>query len=304
MRFDEYGETDVLNVVEVGRPLPGNGQVLIEVVAAGINPGESAIRMGLLHDMWPSTFPSGEGSDLAGVVEEVGPEVNRFAVGDEVFGFVNTRSSHAELVVADAVNLVRRPSKLPWDVAGSLFVTGSTAYAAVRAVRLARDETVVVSGAAGGVGVLAVQLASFAGARVIGLASEDHHQWLLDHDVIPVIYGDGAADRIRVVSDGKVGAFIDLIGGGYVEMAIGLGVRPDRIDTIVDRAAAERYGTMSDGSAAAASADVLAELAAMIVDGRLDFPIEAVYPLTDVRSAYTVLEQRHTLGKIVLELRR
>jgi NADPH:quinone reductase-like Zn-dependent oxidoreductase len=303
VRFDEYGDVDVLRVVEVDRPVPGEGQVLIEVVAAGINPGESAIRRGLLHDQWPATFPSGEGSDLAGVVREAGPGVTQLAVGDEVLGFVNTRSSHAELVVADEVNLVRRPSNLPWDVAGSLFVTGTTAYATVRAVRLAPGETVVVSGAAGGVGSLAVQLAANGGAKVIGLASEGHHQWLLDHGVIPVIYADGAADRITLASDGRIDAFIDLVGGGYVEMAIGLGVGPDRIDTIVDRAAADKYGAKSDGSAAAASADVLAELVAMITEGRLDFPIAAVYPLGDVRGAFRVLEQRHSLGKIVLEPR-
>jgi NADPH:quinone reductase-like Zn-dependent oxidoreductase len=303
VQFDEYGDTDVLKVVQVDRPVPGREQVLIKVVAAGINPGESSIRIGLLHDRWPATFPSGEGSDLAGVVEELGRGVTQFAEGDEVFGFVNTRSSHAELVVADEVNLVTRPSNLPWDVAGSLFVTGTTAYAAVRAVHLVPGETVVVSGAAGGVGSLAVQLASKAGANVIGLASAGHHRWLLDHGVIPVLYGDGAADRVRLASDGGIDAFIDAFGSGYVEMAIGLGVAPDRIDTIIDRTAADRYGTKSDGSAAAASADVLAELAAMITEGRLDFPIAATFPLTDVRSAFGVLEQRHTLGKIVLEPR-
>ncbi len=303
VQFDEYGDIDVLKVVEVDRPEPGREQVLIKVVAAGINPGESSIRKGLLHDRWPATFPSGEGSDLAGVVEEVGPGVTKFAVGDEVFGFVNTRSSHAELVVADAANLVTRPNNLPWVVAGSLFVTGTTAYATVRAVHLVPGEIVVVSGAAGGVGSLAVQLASNAGAKVIGLASAGHHEWLRDHGVIPVLHGDGAADRVRLASDGGVHAFIDAFGSGYVEMAIGLGVAPERIDTIADWTAAEKYGTKSDGSAAAASADVLAELAAMITDGRLDFPIAATFPLTDVRSAFRVLEQRHTLGKIVLEAR-
>ncbi len=303
VQFDEYGAVDVLKVVEVARSVPRKGQVLVKVVAAGINPGESSVRNGLLHERWPASFPSGEGSDLAGVVEEVGPGVTRFAVGEEVLGFVNTRGSHAELVVADEVNLVRRPSNLPWAVAGSLFVTGTTAYAAVRAVHLAQGETVVVSGAAGGVGTLAVQLALSAGAKVVGLASERHHQWLLDHGVIPETYGEGVVDRINLASDGRVDAFIDLVGGGYVEMAIGLGVAPDRIDTIVDRTAAEKYGTKSDGSAAAASADVLAELAAMIAEGRLDVPIAATFPLADVRGAFRLLEQRHTLGKIVLEPR-
>src|SRR5450631_258181 len=136
VRFDEYGEVDVLKVVEVARPVPGPGQVLVQVVASGINPGEAFIRKGLLHAMWPATFPSGQGSDLAGNVAEVGPDVTRLAVGDEVLGFVDTRSSHAELVVAAVDNLIARPGNVPWNVAGSLFVVGTTAYAAVRAVQL------------------------------------------------------------------------------------------------------------------------------------------------------------------------
>ena len=300
VRFDEYGDIDVLKVVEVPRPVPGPGQVLVKVKAAGINPGEASIRKGLLHAMWPATFPSGEGSDLAGVVDEVGPGVSRFAVGDEVLGFVDTRSSQAELVVAEVDHLVPRPPGVPWEVAGSLFVVGTTAYASVRAVQLDRGDTVVVSGAAGGVGSVAVQLAVAAGATVIGLASEGHHQWLSDHGVIPVTYGDGVVERITKESNGHIDAFIDTFGGGYVEMAIGLGVAPDRIDTIIDREAAQKYGTKTDGSATAATAEVLAELAGLIAEGRLQIPIATVYPLSEVREAYRDLEQRHTLGKIVL----
>jgi len=301
VRFDGYGDVDVLRVVEVDRPVPAPGQVLVKVIAAGINPGEASIRKGLLHDRWPATFPSGEGSDLAGVVEEVGADVIRFVVGAEVLGWVDTRSSQAQLVVADADHLVTRPAEVPWDAAGSLFVAGTTAYAAVRAVSLAPGDTVVVSGAAGGVGSLAVQLAVDAGAKVIGLASEAHHRWLLGHSVTPVGYGDGVAERIRDAAGGGIDAFIDTYGGGYVEMAIGLGVSPDRIDTIIDRAAAEKYRTKADGSAAGATTDVLSELARLIAEGRLEVPIARTYPMAQVQEAYRELERRHTLGKIVLE---
>jgi NADPH:quinone reductase-like Zn-dependent oxidoreductase len=302
VRFDAYGDVDVLNVVEVERPVPGPGEALIRVRAAGINPGEASIRKGLLHDRFPATFPSGEGSDLAGVVEEVGPGVEAVAVGDEVIGWTDSRASHAELVVAPADQLIPKPTGVSWEAAGALFVAGATAYAAVRAVGVSGGDTVVVSGAAGGVGSITVQLALNAGAaKVIGLASERHHQWLRDHSVIPVTYGDGVADRIRDAAGGQVDAFIDTHGDGYVQLAIEeLGVAPDRVDTIIDWAAAEEYGAKTDGSMAGASTTAMAELAGLIADGKLEITIADVYPLDRVRDAYTELEQRHTLGKIVL----
>ena len=301
VRFDNYGDVDVLNVVEVDRPVPGPGQVLVGVKAAGINPGEAAIRNGALHAIWPATFPSGEGSDLAGIVEEVGAGVNKPAVGDEVIGFTDNRASHAEYVVVEAANTTPRPPGVPWPVAGALFVVGATAYAAVRAVAAGPGDTVVVSAAAGGVGSIAVQLAKLAGANVIGLAGEENHAWLRDHGVIPVSYGEGVVDRIRAAAGGQVDAFIDTFGGGYVELALELGVKPDRIDTIADREAAAKYGVKTDGNMVAASAEVMAELAQLIDSGRLEIPIARVYPLAEVREAYRELEQRHTRGKIVLE---
>jgi NADPH:quinone reductase-like Zn-dependent oxidoreductase len=300
VRFNQYGDIDVLQVVEVDRPIPGPGQVLVRVKAAGINPGEASIRKGLFAERWPSTFPSGQGSDLAGVVEEIGPDVTNVAPGDEVIGFTENRASQAELVLVDANHLVPRPPNVSWEQAGALFVVGTTAYAAVRSVSLSAGDTVVVSGAAGGVGSVAVQLARNAGAKVIGLASASNHKWLTDHGVIPVAYGDGVEDRIRAASGGKVDAFIDTFGGGYVELALKLGVPKNRIDTIIDFAAAAKYGVKTEGNAQAATPDVLAQLAGQLAAGRLEIPIAKVYPLAEVREAYRDLEQRHTRGKIVL----
>src|ERR1700722_4539130 len=159
VRFDKYGDVNVLQVVDVPRPVPGPGQVLVQVRAAAINPGEAKIREGLLDSMWPATFPSGEGSDLAGVVAETGAGVTGWTPGSEVIGWTDNRASQAEYVVVEAGNLTARPPAVPWPVAGSLYVAGATAWAAVRAVALAPGDTVVVSGAAGGVGSIAVQLA-------------------------------------------------------------------------------------------------------------------------------------------------
>jgi NADPH:quinone reductase-like Zn-dependent oxidoreductase len=303
VRFDEYGGIEILRVEEVDRPVPGADQVLVRVKAAAINPGEAAIRTGALHERWPATFPSGQGSDLAGVVEEVGDGVTGLSAGDEVIGFTDDRASHAEYVLVEAGNLTSRPANVPWEQAGSLYVAGTTAYAAVRAVAAGPGDTVVVSAAAGGVGTIAVQLARNAGATVIGLASEANHQWLADHGAIPVAYGDGVADRIRAAAapDGKVDAFIDAFGAGYVDLAIDLSVAPERIDTIIDWAAAERHGVKTEGNAAAATAEVLAELAALIDKGELEIPIARTYPLDQVQDAYRELEKRHTRGKIVLK---
>jgi NADPH:quinone reductase-like Zn-dependent oxidoreductase len=299
VRFEEYGGVDVLHVVEVPRPEPGPGQVLVQVKAAGINPGEAKIRAGLLHARWPATFPSGQGSDLAGVVAQAGPGVTAFAPGDEVIGYTDSRASQAEYVVAEAANLTAKPAGVSWEAAGSLFVAGATAYAAVRAVALTAGDTVVVSAAAGGVGSLTVQLARRAGATVIGLASPANHEWLAGHGVIPVSYGEGVADRIRQAAP-KVDAFIDTFGGDYVELALALGVEPSRVDTIVSFDAVGRYGVKAEGSAAGASAAMLAELAGLIAAGELEIPVAATFPLDQVRDAFRLLAQGHIRGKIVL----
>jgi NADPH:quinone reductase-like Zn-dependent oxidoreductase len=301
VRYEDYGDVDVLNVVEVEDPVPGPGELLVRVKATGINPGEAKIRDGMLAEQWPSTFPSGQGSDLAGVVQQIGDGVDAFAPGDEVIGYTDNRASQAELVVIPAQNATAKPAGVPWEVAGSLFVAGATAWASIRAVALSSGDTVVVAGAAGGVGVIAVQLARRVGATVIGLASERHHEWLRDHGVVPVTYGDGVADRIRAAAPDGVDAFLDLVGGGYVELALALGVAPQRINTIADFTAIEKHGVKSEGNAVGASASTLAELAALIDAGELDVPIAATYPLDQVRDAYRELAGNHTRGKIVLQ---
>ncbi|MEV6101898.1 NADP-dependent oxidoreductase [Nocardia sp. NPDC051981] len=301
VRYDEFGGIDVLRIEEVDRPVPREGQVLVEVRAAGINPGEAALRTGAMTDIFPSTFPSGQGSDLAGVVAEIGAGADRFAPGDEVIGFSERRAAQAELVLVDVDHLTPKPKNVPWEVAGGLYIAGVTAWGAVHSVQLEQGETVVISGAAGGVGSFAIQLARRAGATVIGLASERNHEWLQSYGVIPVAYGDGAMDRIKAAAPGGIHAFIDTYGDGYVELALALGVAIERIDTIIDFPAAAKHGVKTEpGPNGRPGAEVLAELAGLIAAGHLEVPIANVYPLTQVRQAYTELERRHTHGKIVL----
>jgi len=302
VQFDSYGGIDVLEVRDVPRPTAGAGEVLVEVKAAGINPGEAMIRQGFLHDRWPATFPSGQGSDFAGVVAETGPDVGTVVAGEQVIGFSDRRASQAEFVVVPAEQLTHKPDNVTWEAAGALFVAGTTAYAAVRAVALNPGDTVAVAGAAGGVGTIAVQLAKRAGATVLGIAGPSNDDWLTAHRVVPVNYGDGLADRLRdAAPNGQIDAFLDFFGGGYVELAVTeLGIDPQRVDTIIDFPAIERFGVKFEGNADAADAKVLAELADLIAAGELELPVAQVYPLDQVKDAFRRLEQRHTRGKIVL----
>ncbi|WP_280256039.1 NADP-dependent oxidoreductase [Nocardia wallacei] len=300
VRFDRYGDVDVLDVVEVPDPKPGAGQVVVAVVAAGINPGESKIRAGLLHERWPATFPSGQGSDLAGRITALGAGVSGIAVGDEVVGFTHQRASHATHVVVPVDQVAPKPAGLSWEVAGSLFVAGTTAFAAVRAVEAKEGDTVAVSAAAGGVGSVAVQLLRARGATVIGIAGPGNADWLRSLGVMPVEYGDGLAERIRAAAPDGLDAFLDFHGSGYVDLALELGVPPERVDTVIDFAAVEKYGVKAEGNAAADTIDVVAELADLAAAGTLTIPIAATYPLDRVRDAYRELERGHTRGKIVL----
>lgn len=305
VRFDAYGPVDNLQVADVEAPSAASGEVIVGVRAAGLNPGEAAIRQGYLDSMFPATFPSGQGSDLAGVITEVGPGVPNFAVGDEVMGWSDRRSSQAEYVSVPAEHLIAKPAGLSWEVAGSFYVAAVTAFAAVRAIAPQPGETVVVSAAAGGVGSLVVQLLKVRGAVVIGIASEANHDWLRAVGVTPVSYVDqpGAgslADRLRALAPNGVDAFIDTFGPDYVRLAVELGVARDRIETIIAFDLVSELGIKGEGSSDASTTEVLAEMAELVQSGQLQVEIAATYPLDRVREAYTELEKRHTRGKIVL----
>jgi NADPH:quinone reductase len=300
VKFDHYGDRSVLYIAEVEVPSPAAGEVVVHVRATAINPGEVSIRVGALQKAFPATFPSGEGSDLAGVVSAVGPGVTGFAVGDEVLGWSWGRSSHAEYVAVPVTQLIKKPSNLSWEVAGSLYVIGCTAYAAVRAVAPREHETVAVSAAAGGVGTVVVQLLCLKGATVLGIASEHNHDWLRAHGVIPVPYGQGLAGRLSALAPHGIDAFIDLFGPQYVELAVELGVPPGRIETIISRDKALEVGAKVEGSGDASTTQVLSEMAKLVASGQIEIPIAATYPLEQVQDAFAELEKRHTRGKIVL----
>jgi NADPH:quinone reductase-like Zn-dependent oxidoreductase len=303
VRFERYGGVDVLEVVDVDPPEPGDRQLLVRVRAAGINPFESKLRSGAFQADIPLSFPAAQGNDVAGVIEAIGPGVHDFGPGDEVLGTTAKRGSQAELALVSQDRAVTRPEAVPWEVAGGLWTVGTTAYASVAAVAAAAGDVVIVAGASGGVGGLAAQLAHQRGATVIGVGSEESHAWLRSRGIIPVVYGDGLPERLSAAgaeAGGSPGALIDTVGHGYVELAIGLGIAPQRINTIVDNEAAGKYGAKTDGQSAAAGTDVVQEIVALIAAGKVELPIAASFPLDQVREAYTLLENGHPPGKIVL----
>ena len=298
--FNRYGGTEVLEIVDIPVPIPKSTEVLIKVKAAGLNPGEIAIREGYLEDLFHTKFPCGEGTDFAGIVTAVGPEATKFKPGDEVVGYTLNRASHAEYVAVSEDNLVIKPDNVPWEVGGSLFVAGVTGYAAVEAVGVKAGDTVVVSGAAGGVGLVASQLALLHGARVIGIANKRCAEWLLDHGIIPIDYHDDSKPQIAAQTH-KIDSFIDTVGNGYVELAVGLGVDLDKINTCIDFAAARKYKVKSAGSAAG-DTKVLQELIGLIADGKLYISIAKSYPLDHVQQAYRYLAGKHDMGKVVFSI--
>jgi NADPH2:quinone reductase len=285
----EFGGPEVLELVEVPIPEPAEGEVLVRVARAGMNFADTHQR----EDQYVArqSLPLTPGSEVAGVREDTGERVVAMC----------GHGGYAEYAVAPADRVFAIPDGLDDGTALALLLQGLTAWHLYRTcARIAAGESVLVVSGAGGVGSLAVQLAKNAGATVIGLASEPNHEWLRAHGIVPVAYGEGVADRIRAAARGSVDAFVDTFGGGYVDLAVELGVAPDRIDTIIDYDGAQRHGAKMDANAAGASAATLAELAGELADGRLDLPVARTYPLAEVQAAYRDLERRHTRGKIVL----
>jgi NADPH:quinone reductase-like Zn-dependent oxidoreductase len=299
VQFSEFGGPEKLQVVELPQPTVGRGEVLVRVKAAGLNPGESMIRQGLFEDFFPTKLPCGEGSDFAGIVQELGQGVTDFKMGDEVVGYTDHRASHAEFVVADVDKLKLKPKSVSWEVGGSLFVAGNTAIASVEAVSMKSSDTLVVAGAAGGVGAIASQLAVIRGAHVIGIASENYHGWLHAHGVIPVDYHGDTAAQIRRLVD-VVNAFIDTVGDGYVDLALELGVSPERINTTIDFQAVHRYHVQSKGSTDANGKQSLDTLLRHIDEGELEIPIARTFSIDQIREAYVYMEGKHKLGKTVI----
>ncbi len=295
VRFDRFGDPCVLYLAEVPLEEPGSGQVRVRMRAAGLNPVDYKIRRGTSR--YRATPPASVGRELAGVIEAVGQDVGRLAMGDEVFGTIPT-GALADAVTIEEAYFARRPDAVPVEVAGGLALAGQTAWDALESQALESGQTIVVSAAAGGVGSILSQLAVLRGLRVIGTASDANADWLRSIGVTPVRYGDGLAGRLQDASDGQqIAAVFDLHGPETIEAALELGVPTERINTNATDPTA--YGVRGVGRGPT-SIPTLDRLATLVADGTLTVPIAVRYPLEQVRQAFERLEQGHLRGKVVV----
>ncbi|GAA1091569.1 quinone oxidoreductase family protein [Nocardiopsis composta] len=297
--FHEPGGPEVLRVVETEVPRVGPGQVLIEVMAAGVQPFDVAVVEGWLPAaVGPMDYPRIPGNEYAGVVREVGEGVSGFAAGDEVLGF-NVLGSYREHAVFPADQITAKPANMPWEVAGGFTAAAQNAHIALQDMGLGAGETLLVHGAAGAVGTIAVQLARLKGATVIGAAREPQHDYLRSLGAVPVSYGDGFADRVRSLAPGGVvhGA-IDGVGGHALDASLELIADRSRIFTLVEHGKAADLGVRTVPPKRSAAR--LAELADLYAQGRLQVHLHRTFPLEKAADAHRHYKAGGIRGKIVL----
>ncbi|WP_423922603.1 NADP-dependent oxidoreductase [Frigoribacterium sp. 2-23] len=299
VEFDRYGDVHELHFVDQPRPEPADDEVVVEVIAAGLNHIENYIRQGDFDDRLPLAFPARQGSCFAGIVRKRGSAVRDIAIGSEVIGHAVGGGAHATWIAVPATAVVKKPDGVSWEVAGGLYLAGATAYDIVRSLHLGPDDVVVITAAAGGVGHIECQLAMAAGATVIGTCSPRNHDYLRSIGVTPITYGDGLEQRIRDAAHRPVTAFIDNFGGDNPDLSETLGVSPSRFRSSEDRLDVEiRFITADreDGEPAL----ILKELASMIDRHRLRVLISGFYPFDYIAEAFDDLALKHSRGKVVV----
>ncbi|WP_210494019.1 NADP-dependent oxidoreductase [Patulibacter sp. SYSU D01012] len=298
VRFSRYGDPDVLEVVDVPDPQPGPGQVRLRVQAAAVNPFDAKMRSGVFAS-GDLEAPRGLGVDVAGVVDALGEGVTELAVGDEVLGAA-AGGGYAELALARPKSLVRRPAGVPWEVAAGAGTVARTAYRTLELLGVGAGETVLVLGAAGGVGSAAVQLAVARGAAVVGVAAEDRQDDVRGLGATPVVRGEGWEERVRAAAPGGIDAVIDASGHGELGGAVALAGGPDRVVTVAADDAADHGVRFSAGDGDIDSIPGLETFVAGLADGTMRLPVRATFPLAAAADAHRELEAGRGRGKIVL----
>jgi NADPH:quinone reductase-like Zn-dependent oxidoreductase len=295
VQFSRFGGPEVLEIVDLPDPHPSAGQVRVAVRAVGVNPIDWKVRSGAMG----GELPQSTGREVAGVVDQLGQGVTGVEVGDEVFGFAAGGGGAAELALAQDYAPI--PPSIGFAAASALPVAVETAVRTLDLLGVDADTTLLINGAAGGVGTAAVQIAHERGARVIGTASENNHDYLRGLGAEPTTYGDGLAERVRALSPAGVDAALDAAGGGELRALVDLAGSPDHVVTIADYAGAQEAGaTFSGGMGAARAVHALAEIGDLIEAGRFTLPVTQTFPLDQIAEAHRVSETGHVRGKLVL----
>lgn len=296
VRISRYGGVEVIEVVSVPKPTAEPGEIVVQVIAAGINHIEAYIRDGRFRDEIDATFPHGQGSDFAGIVVERGHGVTTIAKHADVIGHA-VLAAQADYVVVPVDAVIPKPANLEWEVAGGLYLASVTADEILRTVNVGAGDTVVVNAAAGGVGSLETQLARIRGAKVVGTCSARNFDYLRSVGVKPVLYGEGIVDRMREAAPQGVTAYIDNFGGDALALAAELGVAASRVATSDHRKAVELRAITATGDYGMRAVEQVAKL---LSDKQLSILISGFYPFDQVREAYDDLDKRHSRGKVVL----
>jgi NADPH:quinone reductase-like Zn-dependent oxidoreductase len=295
VQFAEYGGPEVLGVADVAEPHAGPGQIRIAVRAASVNAIDWKKRSGMLAEYMPVELPHIGGYDAAGVVDEVGDGVEGVAEGDEVFGFtVGGEGALAEYALLD--RWARKPAELAWEEAAGYPVAVETAARVLDLLGVAAGKTVIVNGAAGGVGTAAVQLARERGARVIGTAREANHDFLRSLGAEPTTYGPGLAERVRAL--GGADLAFDAVGFGALPDLIEITGSPDKVVTIADYTAEEHGVRVSGGGGAGDYA--LAEAADLATADRFSLPVERTFTFAEAAEAHRLSAAGHVRGKLAI----
>ncbi|MFC8306363.1 NADP-dependent oxidoreductase [Streptomyces olivaceus] len=290
--FAEFGGPDVLRLVDAEEPHPGPGRIRIAVRAAGVNPVDWRIREGQVLGAHPVELPAGVGLDAAGVVDEKGAGVEGVEIGDRVFG--EGSSTYAEFAVLGA--WARMPEGLTFEEAAGYPSVVETALRVLREVGVRAGQTLLVSGASGGVGSAVLQIARERGIKVIGTAGAANQDYLRGLGALATTYGEGWVERVRRL--GPVDAALDLAGSGVIRELVGLTGDRDRVLTIADLGA-PGLGVRFSGVAGSVP-DALAEAADLISRGRLHIPVEQTYPLADAAAAHADSRTGHARGRRVI----
>jgi NADPH:quinone reductase-like Zn-dependent oxidoreductase len=299
VQFSDYGNPEVLYVVEVDEPHAGPGEVRIAVRAAGVNPSDWKRLAGQYRDFEEVTFPSGLGVEASGVVDEVGPGVSDVSVGDAIFGCGENAMAMAEYAVL--THWAHKPNNVSFEVAGGLSVIADTATRALDEVGVKSSDTLLVSGAAGGIGSAVLQLARLRGITVIGTASTRNHDYLRELGAIPTTYGPGLVERVRALAPRGVDAALDLAGSGIISKLIEIVGDPSHVLSVADFSAPQ-YGAKFSHGPSKGLKRVLADVARLCSEGHLRLHVGRTFPLEQTREAQELSSKGHVTGKLVITI--